>query len=73
MLSPCCWRQALRTVHSTKSIAARLEKLSEEQEMEEAMSALATQAGADGDGTEGGRKKEVDPSNLPYLYRNPAI
>jgi len=65
--------RALRTVHSTKSIAARLEKLSEEQEMEEAMSALATQAGADGDGTEGGRKKEVDPSNLPYLYRNPAI
>ena len=47
-------------------MAARLEKLSEQQVLEEAMS-LVEQRGA------AAQKKEVDPSNLPYLYRNPAI
>jgi hypothetical protein len=53
----------LRAVHSTASIAKRLEALKEEEVA--AAQALAEQAERP--------KKEVDPSNLPYLYRNPAV
>lgn len=49
----------LRQVHSTKSVAAKLEALREQAEAAE-MQALP-------------EEKEVDPSNLPYLYRNPAV
>ena len=48
----------LRQVHSTKSVAAKLEALREQAEQAEA---------------EAPQEKEVDPSNLPYLYRNPAV
>ena len=48
----------LRQVHSTKSVAAKLEALREQAEA------------AEENTTE---EKEVDPSNLPYLYRNPAV
>jgi hypothetical protein len=54
----------LRAVHSTASIAKRLEALQEEQEAAEAEEAAAAAQG---------QKKDVDPSNLPYLYRNPAV
>lgn len=47
----------LRQVHSTKSMAAKLEALREEAEAAEVVA----------------EEKEIDPSNLPYLYRNPAV
>ena len=50
----------LRQVHSTKSMAARLEALREEVNAE-AREDLKKQ------------EKEIDVSNLPYLYRNPAV
>lgn len=40
-------------------MAARLASLAEEDGMEQEDA--------------GPQKKEVDPSNLPYLYRNPAV
>jgi len=53
----------LRQVHSTASIAKRLQALQEEEEEAQAMLDAQSQP----------KKKEVDPSNLPYLYRNPAV
>lgn len=51
----------LRQVHSTKSMAAKLEALREEVAQEGAQEMPQRQ------------EKDVDPSNLPYLYRNPAV
>ena len=50
-------------MHSTASIAKRLEALKEEAEAAE--EAAEEQSGS--------QQNDVDPSNLPYLYRNPAV
>ena len=51
----------LRQVHSTKSMATKLEALREQAEAAEAAIEQEEET------------KEIDPSNLPYLHRNPAV